>query len=264
MMITPLPHTQTEKTIVVLGDSIAHGYGLSKGYAWPQLLREQLQASYPQYDWRIHNESVPGDTVADAYVRFDVVRAHHPQLLLIALGVNDCRRAHSPIVDRRIEIFHRNERTWWGRHALLRRLGYLLNPWPEAEAQKDVDSQVPMEDFLSILGWMVRQAQIMDALPAFVTMAPLSPELADDPHFAPCARYNTAIRDLARDAQAALIEVSYPLASGAWQVDGVHLSVRGQAEIAQRVFKNFNRPPIATHLGIQTRESNAYMAPSLD
>jgi len=249
---------------VILGDSIAAGYGLPSEYAWPQLLHQGLTETYPHIAWRIHNLSAPGDTVADAYVRFDEAQVKRPDLLIIALGRNDCRRTHSPAVDRRIEIFNRNEQTWWGRNAMLRRLGYLLNPLPDASQAHETGSQTPMEAFLSILGWMMRQARAMNALPALVTMAPLAPTMASDPHFAPCTRYNTALRDLARDWEAALIEVDYTLPEGSWQVDGVHLTARGQAEIATRLLRNFRRPPIAPHLALKTQESNAHMAPSLD
>ncbi len=264
MKTNPPTRTTPQRTIVVLGDSIAAGYGLPPEYAWPQLLRQGLTETYPHIAWRIHNLSAPGDTVADAYVRFDDVRAKRPDVVIIALGRNDCRRAHSPVVDRRIEIFNRNEQTWWGRNAMLRRLGYLLNPLPDAQTAGEVDSQVPMEAFLSILGWMMRQARTMNALPALVTMAPLAPSMAEDPHFAPCPRYQTGLRDLAREMEAALIEIDYALPAGAWQVDGVHLTARGQAEIATRVLQNFRRPPIAHHLALKTQESNARMAPSLD
>ncbi len=264
MKTIPPTHATAERNIVVLGDSIAAGYGLSPEFAWPELLRQRLAETYPRYLWRIHNLSVPGDATPDAYVRFDAVRGLHPDLLIIALGVNDCRRAYSPVTARRIAIFNRNEQTWWGRNAMLRRLGYLINPPPEAREDGGADSQVPMDAFLSILGWMARQARAMHALPAFVTMAPLAPTLASDPHFAPCPRYQTALRDLAREMEAALIEIDYALPEGAWQADGVHLTARGQAEIARRVFQNFRRPPIAAHLALQTQESNAHMAPSLD
>ena len=260
----PPTHPTTQRTIVVLGDSIAAGYGLPPESAWPHRLLSLLTEAYPHLRWRMHNLSVPGDTVADAYVRFDEARQLRPDLLILALGINDCRRAASPVVARRIEIFYRNEQTWWGRNAMLRRLGYLLSPLPETQPSRETSSQVPLDAFLAILGWMMRQARAMDALPALVTMAPLAPDLADDPHFGLCSRYQTALRDAAREMEAALIEIDFLMPEGSWQGDGVHLTARGQEVVAQRVFKNFQRPPIAAHLALQTQESNAYMAPTLD
>lgn len=262
-----LPHTQLPQKpvrhITIIGDSIAAGYGLPD-YAWPSLLMGQLSETYPHFNWQLHNASIPGDTTADAYVRFDAVRRQPAHLALIALGVNDCRRASSPVTQRRIQHFRRNEESWWGKNPILRRIGNRLQPPTTPEMATTDASQVPLDDFLAILTWMVRQTQAMGALPGLITMPPLAPALAATPDFADCKRYNTAIRDIARETGAALVEISHALPTGAWQVDGVHPSATGQAELAQRVFLNFRRPPIAPHLGLEVPASNAHMAPSLD
>ena len=262
------PHTQpSEKTarrIAVVGDSIAAGYGLPPEYAWPHLLIQQLSDSWPQFAWQLQNASIPGDTTPDAYVRFDDIRRQRPDIVLIALGVNDCRRAQSPVVERRIEYFRRNEQSWWGKNPLLRRIGHrLISPTSAATASSSA-SQVQIDDFLAILSWMVQQVQSMNALPALLTLSPLASRLTDHSDFAACADYNTVIREIARTASAALIEVNHAMPATAWQIDGVHLTALGQAELAQRVFHNFRRPPIAPHLGLEIPASNAQMAPSLD
>ncbi len=252
------------RRIAVLGDSIAAGYGLPPAYAWPNLLIARLKAAHPQFDWRLHNASAPGDATPDAYVRFDAIRQQRPHLLLIALGINDCRRAHSPVVARRIELFRRNERSWWGKNPILRRIGNRLIPRDGDAPIPQAASQVPLDDFLAILGWMVRQAQRMNALPALMTLSPLSPALRKSPDFAACPRYNTAIRDLVRETGGALIETTAALPDASWQSDGVHLTALGQEQLAQRAFRHFHRPPIAPHLGLEVPASNAQMAPSLD
>ena len=251
------------RRIVVVGDSIAAGYGLPPEYAWPRLLVQQLSENWPRFEWRLHNASIPGDTTPDAYVRFDDIRRQRPDIILIALGVNDCRRAHSPVVEQRIKHFRRNEQSWWGKNPLLRRIGYRLGSTKDAPASTSA-SQVRLDDFVAILGWMAQQAQDMNALPALLTLSPLASRLADHPDFAACADYNAALREIARTARAALIEVSHPMPATAWQIDGVHLTASGQVELAQRVFHNFHRPPIAPHLGLEVPASNAQMAPSLD
>jgi len=263
-----LPRTQTsgkpKRRVVVVGDSIAAGYGLPPEYAWPRLLIHQLSDSCPRFDWQLHNASIPGDTTPDAYVRFGDIRRHHPDIVLIALGVNDCRRAQSPVVQLRIERFRRNEQSWWGKNPILRRIGHrLISPTNASPAPSSV-SQVPVDYFAAILSWMVQQVQAMDALPAILTLSPLAPHLASHPDFSACADYNAVIREIARAASAALIEVNHAMPATAWQIDGVHLTALGQAELAQRVFHNFSRPPIAPHLGLEVPASNAQMAPSLD
>jgi len=160
-----------------LGDSIAAGYGLSPGYAWPDLLINHLTETWPQRSWQLHNASIPGDTTPDAYVRFDDIRQQHPHLTIIALGINDCRRASSPVVARRIAYFYRNEQTWWGKNSLLRRLGLHLRPLDETTISSSDASQVPFDVFLSILGWMTEQIQAMGALPILLTLSPLAPWL---------------------------------------------------------------------------------------
>ena len=252
------------RRIAVLGDSIAAGYGLPPAYAWPNLLIARLKAAHPQFDWRLHNASVPGEATPDAYVRFDVLRQQRPHLLLIALGINDCRRAYSPVVARRIAHFRRNERSWWGKNPILRRIGYRISPRDDDAPIPPAASQVALDDFLDILGWMVRQAQRMNALPALMTLSPLSPSLRESPDFAACPRYNTAIRDLARETGAALIETTAAMPDGSWQSDGVHLTALGQDQLAQRAFRHFHPPPIAPYLGLEVPASNAQMAPSLD
>ena len=252
------------RRIVVLGDSIAAGYGLPLAYAWPELLITHLAENWPRYQWALHNASIPGDTTPDAYVRFDAIRRQRPHLVIIALGINDCRQAQSPVVTRRIEHFRRNEQTWWGGNPILRRIGYRLSAPERRNTSRNDGSQVPLDAFLAILGWMVAQVHAMGALPALLTLSPLSPELAASPAFASCDRYNAGIRDIAREGDAALVEISYGLPADAWQADGVHLTAAGQAELAQRVLANVRRPPIALHLGLEVPASNAKMAPSLD
>ena len=244
--------TLPARNIVVIGDSIAAGYGLPRAYAWPQLLIQQLSVQHPQFRWQLYNESIPGDATPDAYVRFDAVRRRRPHLAIFALGINDCRRAESPVVARRIEHFRYNEQTWWGGNPLLRRIGYrLMQAKPSASPNPAISSQTPLEDFVAILGWMVTQMQDADALPALMALSPLAPQLARSPDFAHCQRYNQAIRDIARETGAAFIPTHFPNDSGVWQVDGVHLSVLGQAQLAQCVLDSFLQPPIASHLGLE-------------
>ncbi len=251
------------RRIAIIGDSIAAGYGLPPAYAWPNLLAEQLNENWPRFDWQLLNASIPGDTTPDAYVRFDAIRRYRPHIVLIALGVNDCRRAASPIVQRRIERFRRNEQTWWGKSAILRRVGHRLLSPSTIEIAPGASSQVSIDDFTAILSWMVRQSQAAQALPALLTLSPLTPRLAEHPDFSACANYNAIIREIAGATGAALIEVNRAMSATAWQVDGIHLTALGQAQLAQRVFRNFRRPPIAPHLGLEVPANNAQMAPSL-
>ena len=103
----PGPIDASTTRIVVLGDSIAHAPDLPAEQAWPALLEKHLQDGYPDRRWQVINASVSGSTTADAYVRFDQhVRAFRPDLVLIALGLNDCRQVYRAIDRRRIASFY--------------------------------------------------------------------------------------------------------------------------------------------------------------
>jgi acyl-CoA thioesterase-1 len=70
--------------VVVLGDSITEGLGVSPEENYVSLLREEFQWA------KIYNAGVRGDTTEDALARFEEdVLAHDPDVLLILLGGND-------------------------------------------------------------------------------------------------------------------------------------------------------------------------------
>lgn len=80
--ITNFPNA-TGETIVVLGDSITAGYGLSTQQAYPYLLSQKL-------DIPIINRGVSGNTTADGLERVsEDVLAEQPWLVIIGLGGND-------------------------------------------------------------------------------------------------------------------------------------------------------------------------------
>ena len=252
------------RRIVILGDSIAAGYGLPPAYAWPQQLARRLARAWPQIDWRLHNASIPGDATPDAYVRFDAIRSYQPHLLIISLGLNDCRRGHSPTISHRIALFRRRQQRWWGKVPGLYRIGLHLAPPKPEPMPNGLSSQTPPTDFAHILTWMMRQAQKMQALPALTTLPRLAPHLAQSPDFEACARYDAILRSTARATGAALIEIGHQMPANSWLADGVHLTASGQEQIALRVYNHFRRSPIASHLGLELHSSNAHMAPSLD
>ncbi len=70
------------RTIVVLGDSIASGYGASPGAAFPEILAAKLGAE-------VINQGVPGDTAEDGLARVDAALAADPWLVVVELGGND-------------------------------------------------------------------------------------------------------------------------------------------------------------------------------
>ena len=77
--------------LLVVGDSISAGYGLSSGQVWVDLLAARLKsAGYPQ---RVVNASISGDTTAGGRARLPaLLKQHEPALVIIELGGNDALR----------------------------------------------------------------------------------------------------------------------------------------------------------------------------
>lgn len=78
-------------TVLILGDSLSAGYGMSEEQGWVQLLRNDL----PEY--QIINGSVSGETTAGGLRRLPDLLASSPvDLVVIELGGNDGLRGFPP------------------------------------------------------------------------------------------------------------------------------------------------------------------------
>jgi len=73
--------------IVVLGDSLAAGYGLDKGESFPDRLQQRLDAAGYAYD--VTNISVSGDTSAGGLRRLNWALEGDVRVLVVELGAND-------------------------------------------------------------------------------------------------------------------------------------------------------------------------------
>lgn len=239
----PGPLNASATRIVVLGDSIAHAPDLPAEQAWPALLEKHLRETYPGHRWQVINASVSGSTTADAYVRFDQhVRAFLPDLVLIALGLNDCRQVYRAIDKRRIASFYRKQTFGLGGSYLYRAILNRLAPLPIADytiEQKAEGPRVSPETFAALLHWFVSACQRLPAQPVLVSLTPVSKEFAPSrrQEFALWSEYNTLVGQTARKLQVPLIDVSQPFPDVQhWADDGIHLSATGEAEIAHRVW----------------------------
>ncbi len=79
--------------ILVFGDSISAGYGLSHvEQGWVELLRAKLKQE--GYETPVINASVSGETTAGGLARLPrALGLHHPQIVILELGGNDGLRA---------------------------------------------------------------------------------------------------------------------------------------------------------------------------
>lgn len=79
--------------LVILGDSITEGYGVSKEQAYPYLLEQKLKKMGKEIT--IINSGVSGSTTASASGRLKWVLKSKPETLLLVLGANDGLRGLS-------------------------------------------------------------------------------------------------------------------------------------------------------------------------
>ena len=76
-------------TILVFGDSLSAGFGLSSvDVGWVKLLQGRLQRE--GYGYQVINASVSGETTAGGLARLPrALSVHHPALVILELGAND-------------------------------------------------------------------------------------------------------------------------------------------------------------------------------
>lgn len=83
----PSPALSASPRIVILGDSLTAGLGLSVDDAYPALLQRRLQER--RLDYEIVNAGVSGDTSAGGLSRLDWALEGNVKILVLALGAND-------------------------------------------------------------------------------------------------------------------------------------------------------------------------------
>lgn len=81
-------------TVVVLGDSVSAGYGLTQSSGWVSLLQEKIRAANLPH--LVVNASISGDTTLNGLQRLPRVLAEHqPSVVIVELGGNDGLRGLS-------------------------------------------------------------------------------------------------------------------------------------------------------------------------
>jgi acyl-CoA thioesterase I len=84
----PEPGTESNRPkIVVLGDSLTAGLGLSERQSYPALLQERLDRE--RYNFDVVNAGVSGDTSAAGLERLDWALQGNVRILVLELGAND-------------------------------------------------------------------------------------------------------------------------------------------------------------------------------
>ncbi len=88
MILTLAGAAQAAPTILVFGDSLSAAFGIPRESGWVSLLARRLEAREPPY--RVVNASVSGETTAGGLTRLpELLAAHRPAIVILALGAND-------------------------------------------------------------------------------------------------------------------------------------------------------------------------------
>jgi acyl-CoA thioesterase I len=78
----------SNRTVLVLGDSLSAGYGLKPAEGWVTLLDKRLQTQ--AYEYRVVNASVSGETSGGGLQRLPrALELHRPDVVIVELGAND-------------------------------------------------------------------------------------------------------------------------------------------------------------------------------
>jgi acyl-CoA thioesterase-1 len=82
------------KNILVFGDSLSAGYGITRDASWVSLLQKELRQSHPQFE--VVNASISGETASGGLRRIGkALQQHRPEVVIIELGANDGLRGTS-------------------------------------------------------------------------------------------------------------------------------------------------------------------------
>lgn len=77
-----------DKSILVYGDSLSAGYGMSIKQSWVSLLQKRLSSQ--GYSYQVVNASISGDTTSGANARLENhLKELHPEIAIVELGGND-------------------------------------------------------------------------------------------------------------------------------------------------------------------------------
>lgn len=88
VLLAGLSTARAAEVLLIVGDSLSAGYGVSREQAWPSLLQQRLQQQGMAV--RVVNASISGDTSAAGRARLPALLARHqPRWVLIELGAND-------------------------------------------------------------------------------------------------------------------------------------------------------------------------------
>jgi len=92
--------TNSDKHLLIMGDSLSAAYGVQTEEAWVTLLRQRLD-NRGFTGWEVINASISGETTDGGLRRLpELLNRHQPDIVMIELGGNDGLRGFPPQVIR--------------------------------------------------------------------------------------------------------------------------------------------------------------------
>jgi acyl-CoA thioesterase-1 len=86
--VTRIGYANSDRVVLVLGDSISAAYNMELSDAWPSLLQDRLTEHGHAY--RVFNSSITGDTTQSGLARLPrLLASQQPEFVIIELGGND-------------------------------------------------------------------------------------------------------------------------------------------------------------------------------
>ena len=93
-LLLVLPQIAAAATVLVFGDSLSAGYGLSQEQGWVTLLERKLRDT--KADYKVVNASISGETTAGGRTRIETALAtYRPAIVILELGANDGLRGQN-------------------------------------------------------------------------------------------------------------------------------------------------------------------------
>jgi acyl-CoA thioesterase I len=172
----------SERTILVLGDSLSAGYGIKPAQGWVALLEQRLRNQ--GYGYRVVNASVSGETSGGGLQRLPrALELHQPAVVVVELGSNDGLRGLSvPLIrDNVTKIVAESKKT--GAQVLL--VGMMLPPNYGARYTKD---------FIKMYGDIASTSKVT-LVPFLLESVALKPELMQADGLHPTAPAQPALLD---------------------------------------------------------------------
>jgi len=88
LLLAACATSQAAPVILIVGDSLSAGFGISQEQSWPALLGKRLaKEGFPH---TVVNLSISGETTSGGHARLaPALKQYQPEIVIIALGAND-------------------------------------------------------------------------------------------------------------------------------------------------------------------------------